>query len=440
MGKYIKELRTALLYGGDSLERQKSFLKAKPQIVIATPGRLMDHMRRKNIDLSNVSMVIMDEGDEMLNMGFKEDIEDILKSVPTERQTLLFSATIPAQIKKIAKEFLTDYETIKVKSKSITVSTVEQEYYNVNSTNKSEALFRLIEFYDVKKGMVFCNTKQKVDELTSFLQAKGYKVSGLHGDMRQQQRTQILQTFKRGNIQILIASDVAARGLDVDDIEIVFNYDVPFEIENYVHRIGRTGRAGKSGRSVSLISGRRQENLLEDIKRETGANLKKKDVPSARTIEKIRDEKLMNSIEDIIAFKNKEDYTSIINKLEKKGYDLKDIASALLMMVQTNKKETNTNQDDMNDDFNGVDKQEIGMTKILLNAGRKQGINQNIIVKSIAEASGIKGKTIGRIDIQEYYSYVDVPTEYLELVLQTVKNYKTKDFTLTATYKKGKKK
>ena len=243
------------IYGGQEISKQIRSLKGGVQIVIGTPGRVMDHLRRHTLKPQTVDIVVLDEADEMLNMGFREDIETILGQLPEERQTMLFSATMPKPILEIAKRYLHEPEIVKVIQKELTVPKIEQYYYEVNPRKKNEVLSRLLDMYDPSLSLVFCNTKRKVDELVADLKGRGYFAEGLHGDMKQSQRDRVMNGFRNGRTDILVATDVAARGIDVDDVEAVFNYDVPQDDEYYVHRIGRTGRAGREGRAFTLVVG-----------------------------------------------------------------------------------------------------------------------------------------------------------------------------------------
>lgn len=249
----MSDIKVLPVYGGQEIVRQIKSLKAGVQILVGTPGRVMDHMRRKTVKFDNVSMVVLDEADEMLDMGFREDMETILTDTPEDRQTIMFSATMPKAIMDIAKNFQKDAEIIKVVRKELTVKNIEQYYYEVRPKNKNELLCRLIDIYNPRLSVVFCNTKRQVDELISELKGRGYFADGIHGDMKQAQRDRVMADFRSGKTEILIATDVAARGIDVDDVDVVFNYDLPQDEEYYVHRIGRTGRAGREGVALSLF-------------------------------------------------------------------------------------------------------------------------------------------------------------------------------------------
>lgn len=256
LAKYMQGIKVLPVYGGQDIGRQIKALSQGVQIIVGTPGRVMDHLRRHTIKTSHIKMIVLDEADEMLNMGFREDIETVLEDMPEEHQMALFSATMPQAILDITGTYQKDAVYVKVTPKEVTVAAIKQYYYRVAKKDKTEALCRLIDYYQPSRSLIFCNTKRMVDEITIRLKEKGYEAEGLHGDLSQNQRDTVMNLFRNGRCEILIATDVAARGIDVSGVDAVFNYDVPEDIEYYVHRIGRTGRAGKTGRSFTLISGR----------------------------------------------------------------------------------------------------------------------------------------------------------------------------------------
>ena len=253
-GKYMHGIKLLPVYGGQDIVKQIRSLKSGVQLIIGTPGRVLDHMRRKTVKFDTVHTIVLDEADEMLNMGFREDIEAVLENISEDRQTVLFSATMPKPILDITKKYQKDAVMVKVVKKELTVPSIDQYYYEVKRKNKDEVLSRLLDMYDPKRSLVFCNTKKQVDELVTELQGRGYFVEGLHGDLKQAQRDRVMANFRSGKTEILVATDVAARGIDVDDVEAVFNYDLPQDDEYYVHRIGRTGRAGRDGKSFSFFA------------------------------------------------------------------------------------------------------------------------------------------------------------------------------------------
>ena len=251
--KYLPRIRTIPIYGGQRMEIQIAALKTGVHVVVGTPGRVMDHMRRRTLNLNGLKMLVLDEADEMLSMGFRDDIETIIGQTPVNRQTVLFSATMSPEILAITEKYQTSPALIKIAHQQLTVPSIAQYYYEVPAGTKTEALSRLLDVYHPEISMVFCNTKRQVEELVSELQLRGYMADGLHGDMKQQQRNHVMNRFKKRQIDILVATDVAARGIDVDHVEAVFNYDVPQDVEYYVHRIGRTGRAGNSGTAYNPV-------------------------------------------------------------------------------------------------------------------------------------------------------------------------------------------
>lgn len=295
--KYIQGIKVLPIYGGQDITKQIRSLRNGVSIVVGTPGRVMDHMRRHTLKLDNVKMVILDEADEMLNMGFREDMETILEQMPSNHQTALFSATMPQAILDITKKFQNNAVKIQVARKELTIPLVKQYYYEVQRQNKEEVIARLMDYYNPKLSLIFCNTKKMVDELAENLKGRGYFAEGLHGDLSQAQRDKVMDNFRKGNTEILIATDVAARGIDVNDVEAVFNYDVPQDIEYYVHRIGRTGRAGKKGRSFTLVVGR-EIYKIRDIERTCKTKIKLRTVPSAADITAVKADKILsNAIE-----------------------------------------------------------------------------------------------------------------------------------------------
>lgn len=330
--KYMNGIKVLPIYGGQDINRQIRNLKGGVQIVVGTPGRVMDHMRRHTLKLNNVRTVVLDEADEMLNMGFREDIETILKEVPEERQTGLFSATMPKPILDITKMYQKDAVFLKMTPKEITIPLIKQAYYQVPYKEKKEVICRLIDYYDPARSLIFCNTKRMVDELTEELKGRGYAAEGLHGDLSQNQRDTVMNLFKSGHAAILIATDVAARGIDIDNVEAVFNYDVPEDIEYYVHRIGRTGRAGKTGRSFTLVTGR-ELYKLRDIERVCNTRIKERKIPSAADIMARKGDKILKEAEDVIA---SQDLSRAIRLIEEKSalgeYSILQYAAAFLKM------------------------------------------------------------------------------------------------------------
>lgn len=294
--KYMHGIKVLPIYGGQDINRQIRSLAGNVQIVVGTPGRVMDHMRRHTLKLKNIKVMVLDEADEMLNMGFREDIETILEGVNTEHQTVLFSATMPQAILDITSQYQKpDARYIQIQKKELTVPLIKQYYYEVKRENKEEVTARLLDYYNPRQTLIFCNTKKMVDELSEKLKGRGYFAEGLHGDLSQAQRDKVMNGFRNGTTEILIATDVAARGIDVDDVEAVINYDVPQDIEYYVHRIGRTGRAGRSGRSFTLVVGREIYKIRE-IEKTCNTNIKARRVPSGADVTAAKSEKILSEI------------------------------------------------------------------------------------------------------------------------------------------------
>jgi len=334
---YFKRgVRELPIYGGQSYEHQFRGLKMGPQIVIGTPGRVMDHLRQGTLKLETVKMVVLDEADRMLDMGFREDIEKILETVPTERQVVLFSATLPPPIKKIIERFTRDPAHVKIENTTMTVPAIEQSYLEVDYRSKTEVLCRLIDLYDVQYGLVFGFTKVQVDELTEALIARGYSADKLHGDMTQAMRERVMKRFREKKVELLVATDVAARGLDVDDLEIVFNYELPHDPEDYVHRIGRTGRAGKSGRAISLVTGR-EFGRLQQVLRFTKARIERITVPRLEDLEAKHANRLVESLRNTIQSGEFKRQDKLLDDLIESGHAPGEIVSALLHLLSDEK-------------------------------------------------------------------------------------------------------
>jgi ATP-dependent RNA helicase DeaD len=326
---------TALpIYGGQSYERQFWGLKQGAQIVIGTPGRIMDHMRRGTLRLETIKMVILDEVDVMLNMGFRDDIELILQATPKERQTVFFSATIPRPIQQLIEKYSRDPQQVRIEQAAKTVPTVEQVYYEVDRRFKIELLTRLIDIHDFKLGIIFCNTKRMVDDLVDHLNAQGYSADRLHGDMNQAQRDRVMNKFRKSGLEFLVATDVAARGIDVDDVEVVFNYDLPYDGEDYVHRIGRTGRKGLSGRAISFAAGR-EIFQIRVIERYTNMRIQRGKPPTAGEVEEARANVFLDKLRITLKSGEFKKQDALIERLLEEGFTSTDIASACLAQLQS---------------------------------------------------------------------------------------------------------
>jgi len=432
LAKYMHGVKILPIYGGQDIGKQIRSLKGGVQIIIGTPGRVMDHMRRHTIRLGDLHTVVLDEADEMLNMGFREDIETILKDTPEARQTVLFSATMPRAIMEIAETYQQKAVHVRVVKKELTVPNIEQYYYEVRPKNKDEVLCRLLDLYSPKLSLIFCNTKKKVDELVLELQNRGYFAEGLHGDLKQMQRDRVMQGFRDGNTDILVATDVAARGIDVDDVEAVFNYDLPQDDEYYVHRIGRTGRAGRTGKSFTFIVGR-EVYKLKDIQRYCKTKIKAQPIPSLddvanmkvehvfRKLERTIEEKdLASSIRAIEAYLNQSDYTAM------------DLAAAFLKAelgdsLEEQKDELSQEQYSWEAERREKGRKRKGeMVRLFLNVGKKQKLRPGDILGALAGESGMPGRAVGSINMFDKYSFVDVPQKYYKQILKSMKHAKIK--------------
>jgi ATP-dependent RNA helicase DeaD len=326
---------TALpIYGGQSYERQFWGLKQGAQIVIGTPGRVMDHMRRGTLRLETVKMVILDEVDVMLNMGFRDDIELILQATPKERQTVFFSATIPRPIQQLIEKYSRDPQQVRIEQKALTVPTVEQVYYEVDRRYKIELLTRLIDIHDFKLGIIFCNTKRMVDDLVDHLEAQGYMADRLHGDMTQNLRDRVMNKFRKSGLEFLVATDIAARGIDVDDVQVVFNYDLPYDVEDYVHRIGRTGRVGRSGRAISFVSGR-ELFQIRNIERYANTRIHRGRIPTEAEVKEARENVFTDKLRALLKSGEFKRQDQLIERLLEEGFTSTDIASACLAQLQS---------------------------------------------------------------------------------------------------------
>ena len=429
LSRYMHGIKVLPIYGGQDIVKQIRSLKSGTQIVIGTPGRVMDHMRRKTMKLDFVHTVVLDEADEMLNMGFREDIEFVLSGVPEERQTVLFSATMPKPIMEITKKFQNNAKVIKVTKKELTVPNIEQYYYDVKPKKKEEVLSRLLDIYSPRLSVVFYNTKKQVDLLVNALLGRGYFAAGLHGDMKQEQRDRVMQGFRTGKTEILVATDVAARGIDVDEVEAVFNYDLPQDDEYYVHRIGRTGRAGREGRAFSFVSGK-EVYKLKEIQRYCKTKIYAQKVPSLNDVANTKMENILDDVERVI---EQEDLDMMINAIEERvnnsEFTAMDMAAAFLKiccgMTEDNK---TTKENDW--EFGDTGAGEDGMVRLFINIGKKQRVRPGDILGAIAGESGMDGKLIGTIDMYDKYTFVEVPREYAREVLNAMKNVKIKGKTV----------
>lgn len=412
--KYCEGIRPVEVYGGAPMDRQITKLK-RANIVVGTPGRIMDHMRRRTLRLDHVKLAVLDEADEMLSMGFKEDMETILRETPQNRQTVLFSATMPPSIMSITEEFQREPLVIETSSKKVTLDNIKQSYVDVPMGRKTDALKLLLHYYSPSLSIVFCNTKKMAEEVAISLNQSGFDADALHGDLKQSQRTTIMDKFRNGSTSILVATDVAARGIDVNDVEYVFNYDIPQNNEYYVHRIGRTGRIGKEGNSITICSGRRQVYSLLDIAHETKSKIEEISVPTGDDINYHIAEKNIRDVEKALSEPINDRYRDMVNMLLADGFSLFDIAATALQLNFSEKeiKIKDIETDRKHRSKNGI----TDFSKIMLNIGRASRVAPNHIVASITERSLLHGGDIGKIEIYDDCSIVAVPSVSVEEVL-----------------------
>ncbi len=417
--KYEENVKCLAVYGGEQIDKQIRALKRGVKIVVGTPGRIMDHMRRRTLKFNDVRMVVLDEADEMLNMGFEEDINEILSKTPEDRQTILFSATMNKRILAISEKYIKDPVTVKIKAKELTVDRIEQKVLEMKSPLKDEITMRLIDLQNPKKAVVFCNTKKKVDNLIEVLKKKGYKAEGLHGDIKQEQRQRIMNRLKKGDFKILVATDVVARGIDVDELELVINYDVPQEEEYYVHRIGRTGRNGTFGKAYTFVVGR-EKNKIRDIERYAKTKIEKGQLPTVEEISKVKNAQMLEKIQKMIDSKKYEEHEAnaeILGKLLENN-EVEVVAKALLEMLNKNKK--------VKDEVASKSFTSGEMVKLFITVGKKDNIKNKDIVGSIASNTIVSGSQIGKIKILDSYSFVEIPGEFVEEVINSMKGREIK--------------
>lgn len=413
--KRLGPVRVMPVYGGDSIQKQIGRLRGGLHIVVGTPGRVMDHLRRGTLDLTALKSVVLDEADEMLRMGFLEDVAWILEQAPAERQMALFSATLPREVRQIADRYLRQPAQVEIKQATLTVPTVEQRYMNVLENQKLDALTHLLEA-EVTPGeasLTFARTKLRVAELVEKLQARGYAAEALHGDMNQIHREAVLRRLRAGQTEIVVATDVAARGLDVEQISHVINYDIPADPEAYVHRIGRTARAGRSGQAILFVTPR-EERMKREIERYIGRRMTPAKVPThadvaARRLALFKD-RLLKTLQE----EDLELYLSLVEAVaQESGREMTEVAAAAARLARGDKPlvvplEPKPEQ---------VARVETGMTRLLVDAGRSHGVRPADIVGAIANEAGVPGRAIGAIDIYDDFTLVDVPAEFLAQVL-----------------------
>ncbi|MBP6054274.1 DEAD/DEAH box helicase [Aquirufa regiilacus] len=482
LSKFTKGVWVTTVYGGDSIDRQIKSLKAGANIVVGTPGRVIDLIERRALKLQQASMIVLDEADEMLDMGFREDIESILQEMPNERQTVLFSATMSKPIMALTSRYLTEPKLVKVVKNEITNVNIEQLYFDVKGRAKMEVTTRLIDFYALKLMLIFCNQKKRVDEVVEELVSRGYAAEGLHGDLRQSQRTQVMNRFRNGNVNILVATDVAARGLDVDNVDAVINYDIPLDEEYYVHRIGRTGRAGKFGKAFTLVVGS-ERNRLREIMNYTKVKIDKGVIPSFTDVVGIKKGMFIERVAATINEGDLEVFSDSLENLQHAGFSTEQIVAALVKMnmgIQKNEFGDENLEGELERQSRKYGREERGggyrdrdsrgggerrgggrfdrdsrgggdrggrferggdrdrdrgprgprvdregkpyktdenMVRMFVNIGFNEKISPSNIVGAFAGETGIPGNVLGQIQIENKHTYVDVPKEYANQVI-----------------------
>jgi len=456
LASFKKGVREIPIYGGQSYDRQLRGLRDGAQIIIGTPGRVMDHLERRTLKLDQVKMVILDEADRMLDMGFLDDIRTILKQAPSDRQTVFFSATLPRPIQDLIKTFTKNPVNVTIETQALTMPAIDQVYYEVDRRSKLDVLCRLIDLQDIKFGIIFCATKMMVDELTEHLAARGYAADKMHGDMTQAMRERVIAKFRKRGLEFLVATDVAARGLDVDDVEVVFNYDLPHDGDDYIHRIGRTGRAGRSGRAITFVSGR-EIYKMQSIIRFTKSKIRRERIPSEEEVEKKRANSFYDSLHKTLEEGKYERQDALIGRLLDQGYVATDIASALIHLFGDDvvkppapareqrpaptqreyeprperrdfpQREERAERHERRpvtagtglkaDRESGAVSHEPGMARLTLGLGRDHGIQPGDVVGVIVGITKLPKDVVGVIRLQTKQTFVDVKEEHAELIV-----------------------
>ncbi|MBE5807628.1 MAG: DEAD/DEAH box helicase [Clostridiales bacterium] len=425
--RFMRDIWPVDVYGGASMDRQIMLLR-KCNMVIGTPGRVMDHMRRGTLSTRSVKLVILDEADEMLSMGFREDIEVILKDIPEERQIGLFSATMPPAILSLAETFMHEPVNVHIHAEQVTLDAIEQTVMDVPLGRKLDALNLVLHAYEPKRCMLFVNTKIMADEIQAFLNKNGWASEAIHGDMNQSQRTRVMEGFKSSRIPILVATDVAARGIDVQDVDHVINFDIPKNGEIYVHRIGRTGRAGKLGHALTMASGRRQMMEIREIERFTRSSIAVVPIPSVADIRLKLEERNADRIREKIGEGPSERHIETVRKLWEEGIDPAVIAAAALDLAFRHEADGLV---DIPLPKREPQRDRVAQRRLTLNVGRRNGVTTKHIVASIADHADIPGSTIGKIEIYENKTVVGLPQDAAMKVLGAMRGVKLCGIRLT---------
>lgn len=452
LAKYKKFINIVPIYGGADMGKQLRDLKKGASIVVGTPGRVMDHMKRKTIRLDGLKFLTFDEADEMFDMGFRDDMKTIIERTNPDRQTLFFSATFDNDIREFSRLYQRDPAKVIIEKKELTAEKIEQFYLELNRNMKTEILNRLILIHKPKKSIIFCNTKRMVESLESEIAQRGYKVDSLHGDMRQSSRDNVMKKFRNGTIAVLIATDVAARGLDVSDIDLVFNYDLPQQAEYYVHRIGRTARAGKKGASFTFVTSRDYPKFRE-IEKYANIKMEKMKLPTKADVERESLDNLFDKVnKNILKAEDQANYTEVLNKILAEGHSLYDISASLLKLVNESTNKTKIKELDRVDygkkfemskksksSDRSIDKKSKGMKKIkgpkiFINKGKRDGLDSREVIRLLGRHTDINPSDIGRINIMPNFSFVEVPKNMIKDAIRDLDGKKVKGKSIKAEY------
>jgi len=408
-----KGILSVPIYGGQSIERQFQSLRKGVDVVVGTPGRVIDHIKRKTLMLKDIKMLVLDEADEMLNMGFIEDMKRILKEIPEKRQTMLFSATMPPEIRAIAMKYMNNPENVRVDATEMVVSKIKQVFYEVREEDKINALTRLLDVEDPSLTLVFCHTKRDVDDVSGKLQKLGYYAGAIHGDFTQSHRDEMMGKFKKGDIDILVATDVAARGLDITNVSHVINYSIPQDPDSYIHRIGRTGRAGKSGIALTFVTPREYRHL-KLIEKSAKTKISKAKLPTKDEVKKAREGEMMAGLEQEISENRHAKYLPLAGKLFAK-YSPEDVAAAALSIIFGD-----MDVSDIKEFAAERPSSSTGFVRLFMTIGRKDRIKVGDIVKSISDEADIPARKIGNVALFDTFSFVEVPADLADRVISAI--------------------
>lgn len=452
LSKYKKFIKIVPIYGGADMGKQLRDLKKGASIVVGTPGRVMDHMKRKTIRLDGLKFLTFDEADEMFDMGFRDDMKTIIEKTNPDRQTLFFSATFDNDIREFSRLYQRNPAKVIIEKKELTAEKIEQFYIELNRNMKTEILNRLILIHKPKKSIIFCNTKRMVEALEVEIAQRGYKVDSLHGDMRQSSRDNVMKKFRNGTIDVLIATDVAARGLDVSDIDLVFNYDLPQQAEYYVHRIGRTARAGKKGASFTFVTSRDYPKFRE-IEKYANIKMEKMKLPTKADVERESLDNLFDKVnKNILKAEDQASYTEVLNKLLAEGHSLYDISASLLKLVNESTNKTKikdldrvdygkkfemskkSKSSDKSRDKKGKEMKKIKGPKIFINKGKRDGLDSREVIRLLGRHTDINPSDIGRINIMPNFSFVEVPKNMIKDAIRDLDGKKIKGKSIKAEY------